>query len=164
MQVVQITNNISVLTYNSRDWNHHLLDVAFKKLHIRIGEHNYVQADEIDNDDQDLGIDPIDMERILKSNIILKIGHLHFSKINTVDAKKWMDQILEKLCENQNCLTSLEIRNCEMVSSLKVEKLLPNLQTLVLFDRTGHDNFFKSRAKFSVDFATRLCVQVDSFQ
>ena len=127
----------------------------FKKLHIRIGEHNYVQADEIDEDDQDLGIDPIHMGKILKSNIILKIGHLHFSKINTVDGKKWMDRILEKLCENQNCLTSLEIRNCEMVSSLKVEKLLPNLQTLVLFDRTGHDNFFKSRAKFSADFATK---------
>ena len=90
-----------------------------------------------------MGIDPNDIEKILNSNIILKIGHLHFSKINKVDAKKWMNSILEKLAENKNCLTCLEIQNCEKVSAVKIAKLLPNLQSLVLMDRTDNDNFFR---------------------
>ena len=55
-----------------------------------------------------------------------------------------MDKILELLVEDENCLSSLEIRNCEKVDALKLEKLIPNLKSLVLMDRTGHDYFFRS--------------------
>ena len=133
----------------SRYWDKVLLDVAFKKLHIRIGEHNYVQSEKIDEASMDLGIDPIHIPKIFKSIIILKIGHLHLSRIRTEAASRGMNRILEKLSENKNALASLEIRNCENIESLNLESLLTNLQSLVLLDLTGRDHFFTTSGGLS---------------
>ena len=108
-----------------------------------------MQPETLDGDSLDLGIDPIHIPKILKSNIILKIGHLHFSRISTVAGCKGMNRILEKLSENENALTSLEIRNCEKIESLNLLNLLANLQSLVLLDLTGRDYFFKTSGGLS---------------
>ena len=127
-----------------RDWNELLLDgQAFKNLHIRIGEHNYVDPDELDGSAIDLGIDQTVMPELFKSDVILRVGHLHFSRLRSQADTDWMNRILEMLTEKEICLTNLEIKNCESLDPLQIEKLLPKLQGLVLMDRTGHEHFFK---------------------
>ena len=108
-----------------------------------------MQSEKIDEASIDLGIDPIHIPKIFKSNIILKIGHLHLSRISTVAASRGMNRLLEKLSENKNALTSLEIRNCENIEPLNLENLLTNLQSLVLLDLTGRDYFFMASGGLS---------------